>query len=100
MNDVQAMKKKPPGRAGSAFLDVGSVSWSMLLACYFLSLHDDRKTFYMTLESVREMLQVLKQEFKDFVPFETDPKMIDMNASDDLVRFKDNQFIDLIDATV
>ena len=54
----------------------------------------------MTMESVKEMLQVLKIEFKDYVPFETEPKLLDLNAADDLIRFKDNQFIDIIDQTV
>jgi hypothetical protein len=53
-------KKLPGGKQGSAFLDVGSVSWSMLIAAYFLSLHDDRKHFYTTMESINEMLLVLK----------------------------------------
>lgn len=83
-------KKKLPGKQGGAFLDVGSVSWSMLLAAYFLSLHDDRKNFYMTMESIKEMLTVLKAEFKDFIPFETDPKMLEHNAADDLGKLKDN----------
>ena len=93
-------KKKLPGKQGGAFLDVGSVSWSMLLAAYFLSLHDDRKNFYMTMESIKEMLTVLKAEFKDFIPFETDPKMLEHNAADDLGKLKDNQFIESIDQTL
>ena len=52
-------KKKKMGKS-SDFLDVGSVSWSMLLACFFLILHDDRKTFYINFEGIKEMLEVLK----------------------------------------
>ena len=65
-------KKRKIGKQGSAFLDIGSVSWSMLLATFFLTLHDDKKTFYITFDGIKEMLDVLKQEFKDFVPFEND----------------------------
>ena len=100
LDDLLGGQKSKKVNTGKSFLDVGSVSWSMLLSCYFLSLHDDRKTFYMTMESVKEMLQVLKIEFKDYVPFETEPKLLDLNAADDLIRFKDNQFIDIIDQTV
>ena len=46
------------------------------------------------------MLHVLKGEFKDFVPFETDQKLLEMNASDELAKFKENAFIELIDQTV
>lgn len=56
----QPKKQLYKGKPGMGFLDVGSVSWSMLLACYFLSLHDDRKSFYITLASIKEMLAVLK----------------------------------------
>ena len=46
------------------------------------------------------MLNVLKAEFKEFVPFETDPKLLDAHASDELVKLKDNSFIDCINATL
>lgn len=72
----------------------------MILACYFLALHDDRKTFYITLESIREMLIVLKKEFADFVPFETDEKLLDLNAADDLMKLRENGFIEAIDQTL
>ena len=88
------------GKAGNSFLDVGSVSWSILIACFFLALHDERKNFYINLDSIKEMLNVLKAEFKEFVPFETDPKLLDAHASDELVKLKDNSFIDCINATL
>lgn len=53
-------KKVLTGKCGNSFLDVGSISWSMLLACFFLSLHDDRKSFFINLDSIKEMLNVLK----------------------------------------
>lgn len=84
-------------KQGCSFLDVGSVSWSILLACFFLQLHDDRKAFFISIDSIKEMLGVLKAEFKDFVPFENDPKMLEQNAAEELIKLKDNQFIDLID---
>jgi hypothetical protein len=97
MNGGQAKKLNMSGKPGSGFLDVGSVSWSMLISCYFLQLHDDRKSFFITLESIKEMLEVLKNEFKNFVPFETDSKILSQYAADDLQKIKDNLFIDLID---
>jgi hypothetical protein len=72
MDVDEGAKKKSGGKQGCSFLDVGSVSWSMLLACFFLQLHDDRKSFYISIESIKEMLGVLKAEFKEFVPFEND----------------------------
>jgi len=84
-------KKKLPGRqGGGAFLDVGSVSWSLLLATFFLALHDDRKSFYLTMDSIKEMLSVLKAEFKDFVPFEAEASALELYAADDLNRLKEN----------
>lgn len=40
----------------------------MLMAIYFLSLHDDSKDSCITFESIQEILEVLKQEFGDMVP--------------------------------
>jgi len=48
--------KKKINCGKSSFLDVGSLSWSMLLACFFLQLHDDRKSFHLSLDGVKEML--------------------------------------------
>ena len=56
----KGIKKVLTGKGGNSFLDVGSVSWSMLLACFFLTLHDDKKSFFISLESIKEMLGVLK----------------------------------------
>lgn len=90
----------PGSRPGTAFLDIGSVSWSILIAGFFLTLHDDRKAFFISLDSLKEMLLVLKEEFKDFVPFETDPLLLDQYAPEDLTRLKENQFIYVIDSTL
>ena len=81
-------KRKQQGTSTSqGFLDVGSVSWSLLIAAYFLSLHkaggvstwidqpaqtQDLK-FCMTFESILEMLEVLQKEFDGMVPLETSP---------------------------
>ena len=57
------------------FLDVGSVSWSLLLAIFILSLHKGaapvgtgdvavvEEKYYITYESILEMLEVLVTEF-------------------------------------
>lgn len=44
----------------SDFLDIGSTSWSMMLALYFLTLHDDSQDACCTFESIQEMIEVLK----------------------------------------
>ena len=94
---LQAAKRRKIMKQGAAFLDIGSVSWSMLLATFFLTLHDDKKSFYLSFEGIKEMLEVLKQEFRDFVPFENDQQMLAENAANDLAKFKENQFIELIE---
>ena len=63
------------------FLDCGSVSWSFLLAIYFLSLHkanpsamaaaDGEDKLCMTYAGCIEMLEVLAHEFGDMIPLET-----------------------------
>jgi len=50
------------------FLEVGSISWSMLIAIYFLTLHDDSKDSCITFDSIQEMLDVLSDEFGDMIP--------------------------------
>ena len=62
------------------FLDIGTVSWSLLLATYFLSLHkgaapafsiENSEKYCMNYEGCMEMLQVLSHEFGDMIPLET-----------------------------
>ena len=62
------------------FLDIGTVSWSLLLSVYFLSLHkgaapafniENSEKYCMNYESCMEMLQVLAHEFGDMIPLET-----------------------------
>jgi len=50
------------------FLDVGTTSWSILMALYILTLHDDSKTCCITFDSIKEMIENLKEEFGDMVP--------------------------------
>lgn len=54
------------------FLEVGSISWSMLMALYFLALHDDAKDSCVSFDSIQEMLEVLRQEFGDMIPLVSD----------------------------
>lgn len=63
------------------FLDVGSVSWSLLLAAFILSLHKGaapvsspdavQEKYCITYESILEMLEVLVSEFGDMIPLES-----------------------------
>jgi hypothetical protein len=82
--------RKLDANAAQGFLDVGSVSWSLLIAGYFLSLHkagnpgdgaplendisDTR--FCIAFESILEMLDVLNEEFSGMVPIETNPAFL------------------------
>ena len=81
------------------FLDVGSVSWSMLLACYFLSLHENTATYCITFDSIIEMLEVLKSEFGDYMPFECDHSLLNFSGPNDLQRFKESSFVEVIAGT-
>ena len=69
----------------------------MIIACYFLHLHDQKKSFFITYDAILEMLDVLKIEFRDFVPFENDPNLLSQNAVEDFKKFRDNQFIEVIE---
>jgi hypothetical protein len=53
------------------FLEIGSTSWSMLISMYFLALHDDCRDACISFDSIHEMLDVLKQEFGDMLPLES-----------------------------
>ena len=62
------------------FLDIGTVSWSLFLAMYFLSLHkgstpvfsiESSERYCMDYEGCMEMLAVLSHEFGDMIPLET-----------------------------
>ena len=76
------------------FLDCGSVSWSMLLSIFFLSLHKGSNSdegnsnsdkFCLTLESCIEMLEVLAHEFGDMIPLETQDHVLEANAPGSLI---------------
>ena len=72
--------------ANEGFLDCGSVSWTVLLTIFFLSLHKgccssgeietggsaENEKYCMTYESCLEMLEVLAHEFGDMIPLETE----------------------------
>ena len=79
---------------------MGSVSWSILLACYFLHLHDDSKEFCIIFDSVKEMLQVLDSEFEGLMPFEIDQELLTMKGPSDLEELRNKELIDVIDHTV
>jgi hypothetical protein len=47
-------------KKGDDFLDIGSTSWSMLIAIYFLTLHDQDGDSSLSFDSIHEMLDCLK----------------------------------------
>ena len=63
------------------FLDIGSLSWSILLACYFLHLHDDNNEFCITFNSICDMLEVLDSEFGGMLPLISDFEMLRMQTA-------------------
>ena len=91
--------------ANDGFLEVGSVSWSVLLSIFFMSLHknggvnedslSDEK-LCMNCESCLEMLEVLTNEFGDMIPLETDPNVLEANCPGALVKLRENSFIQVL----
>lgn len=82
------------------FLDCGSVSWSFLLASFFLSLHkgtssssDSEEKFCMTYASCIEMLEVLANEFGDMIPLETSSHVLSAQGPGSLVQLRENSLI-------
>ena len=81
------------------FLDCGSVSWSLLLAIFMLSLHrsevidEGDQKFCMTYESCLEMLEVLASEFGDMIPLETGSHVLEATAPGALAKLRENSLI-------
>jgi hypothetical protein len=63
---IQTIKKMKNEKQD--FLIVGSVSWSLMLALYFLYLHNETKDFFYSFDSITDMLQVLNQQFGEIIP--------------------------------
>ena len=96
-NSNQSKKLK---NSEGEFLEIGSVSWSMLIALYFLTLHDDCKDACITFDSIHEMLDVLKQEFGDMLPLESNLEKLIQEGPYELQKFREHCFFELIDNTV
>lgn len=95
---VAASKRRKVTTDG--FLDCGSVSWSLLLAIFFLSLHkggefvvEDEEKFSMTYQSCLEMLEVLSHEFGDMIPLETSPHVLEASVPGALAKLRENSLI-------
>lgn len=67
-------KRKKVNNEG--FLDIGSVSWSIMLAAFFLKLHDDDTSFCITFGGIIDILEVLKHEFGNMVPLENQTEIL------------------------
>jgi len=91
---VEKKKGRPGQSVNEGFLDTGSLSWSMLLASYFLELHSDEEQFFISLQSICEMLEVLLKEFKGMLPIEANKKRVQEEGPQELKKFEDNKFID------
>ena len=93
-NDAAAAGSKRRKVTTDGFLDCGSVSWSILLSIFFLSLHkgsisdealSKSDKYCMTLESCIEMLEVLAHEFGDMIPLETQDHVLEASAPGSLI---------------
>jgi len=97
--DTMAAKRRKVTTDG--FLDCGSVSWSLLLAIFFLSLHkgdvvDGEEKFCMTYESCLEMLEVLAHEFGDMIPLETGTHVLEATAPGAMAKLRENSLIQVL----
>lgn len=81
----------------SDFLEVGSLSWSLMIALYFLALHDDSKEQCATFESVQDMLNILTDEFGDMLPLITNLEELIKGAPYELQKLREHSFIELVD---
>lgn len=79
------------------FLIVGSVSWSLMLALYFLYLHNETKDFYYSFDSITDMLQVLNQQFGEIIPIVCNWEKLAYNAPFELQKFRESSIITLGD---
>ena len=93
------MKKR---MMNEGFLDIGTVSWSLLLSVYFLSLHkgaapafniEHSEKYCMNYESCMEMLQVLAHEFGDMIPLETNQDIMISQSAGALTQMRENSLI-------
>jgi len=100
----EAGKKRKIDNSVQGFLDVGTVSWSILLAAYFLSLHKAgapaengaETRFCMEFSSIVEMLNVLSQEFDGMVPLETGSTYLGSQAPGSLIKLRQNSMIEVL----
>lgn len=81
----------------SDFLEVGSLSWSLMIALYFLALHDDIKNTCSTFESIQDMLNILTDEFGDMLPLITNLEELIKGAPYELQKLREHSFIELVD---
>lgn len=98
----ETQKKKKVSADG--FLDVGSVSWSLLLAIFILSLHKGaapvssveavEEKYCITYEGILEMLEVLVSEFGDMIPLEANQQVLDAQAAGCLCQLRENSLIE------
>ena len=93
-------RKQP--KVDKDFLQVGTVSWSLLLSSYFLSLHvgypqeideEEAELYSIDYTGVIEMLEVLSNEFGDMVPLETNQETILREGKKVMEQFKDARII-------
>lgn len=72
----------------------------MLIAIYFLTLHDDQTDSSITFESIQEMLEVLKVEFGEMLPLVDNLEDLIRHGPFELQKFREHLFIELIDQNV
>lgn len=98
-DDIKGKVKRLKG-SELDFLEVGSASWSMLLAIYFLTLHDDQSDSCISFDSIQEILEVLRFEFGDMIPLVNDLEALIKHGPFELQKFREHLFIELVDITV
>lgn len=81
------------------FLAIGSTSWSLLFSCFVLTLYSDDPQFYLDFKGLLEMIEVLVQEFKGFIPIENDFRLLRQKGPTDLKLLLSQKLIEILDET-
>lgn len=79
---VKSDKRK---KAIQGFLDIGSTTWSMLLACYFISLHQgsDPTAVSFDEDSIKNMLTIMHKQSREHLPLQ---KKFESDEFDRLIK--------------
>lgn len=77
--------------------EVGTISWSMFLAIYVLSLHSDGVEALIEFDAIKDMLDVLQHDLGEMIPIQNDLNILISQGPFHLKRFKELGLIEVVD---